>query len=51
MKELSEKELREADGGIFLLALAIPYALQALLVGCLAAGVYASFKSGCAAVQ
>ena len=52
MKELNEMELREVDGGFFLfLGILVPTLIQAVLVASLAAGIYASFKSGYNAVQ
>lgn len=48
LKELDASEQKETDGGF--LGLVLAYGLQAALVGSLAAGVYASFKTGYNAV-
>lgn len=49
LEEMNEVEMSDVDGGI--MGLLFAYAFQAAVVGSLAAGVYASFKSGYDAVQ
>jgi lactobin A/cerein 7B family class IIb bacteriocin len=44
LEELTLQEMNDTNGGI--LGLVVAYALQAALVGSLAAGIYASAKSG-----
>ena len=44
VKEMAQEEMSTTEGGIF--GLLVAYALQAVVVGALAAGVYYSYDHG-----